>query len=177
MTEILKTEFWRDIAPIANVFKPDTQPEQYLQDIATDDERYYVPFGENVRVRPLHIAPEKNRWCGLMTCKGAGLVNRHYHPHEVFAYTISGKWGYLEHDWVASAGDFVYETPGSGHTLVVHESDQPMRTLFVVHGPLIWLDEHGKTTGYFDVHDYLAMCRAHYEQVGLGREAVDRLIR
>jgi len=35
--------------------------------------------------------------------KGAGLVNRHYHPHEVFAYTISGKWGYLEHDWTATA--------------------------------------------------------------------------
>jgi uncharacterized RmlC-like cupin family protein len=44
--------------------------------------------------------------------KEAGLVNRHYHPHEVFAYTISGKWGYLEHDWTARAGDFVYETPG-----------------------------------------------------------------
>ena len=42
--------------------------------------------------------------------KSAGLVNRHYHPHEVFAYTISGKWGYLEHDWTATAGDFVYET-------------------------------------------------------------------
>jgi 2,4'-dihydroxyacetophenone dioxygenase len=23
--------------------------------------------------------------------KSAGLVNLHYHPHEVFAYTISGK--------------------------------------------------------------------------------------
>ena len=39
-------------------------------------------------------------------------MNRHYHPQQVFAYTISGKWGYLEHDWTATAGDFVYETPG-----------------------------------------------------------------
>ena len=46
-------------------------------------------------------------------CRGAGLVNRHYHPQQVFAYTISGKWGYLEHDWVATAGDWVYEAPAS----------------------------------------------------------------
>jgi len=177
MAEKMSMEFWRNVAPIIEVFKPDAKPEQYLAKIATDDERCYVPFGDTVRVRPLHIAPEKNRWCGLMTCRGAGLVNRHYHPHEVFAYTISGKWGYLEHDWIATAGDFVYETPGSGHTLVVHESDEVMRTLFVVHGPLIWLDEKGQTTGYFDVHDYLAMCREHYDKVGLGRAEVDRLVR
>ena len=46
----------------------------------------------------------------------AGLVNRHYHPQQVFAYTISGKWGYLEHDWVATAGDWIYEAPGEAHT-------------------------------------------------------------
>ena len=23
------------------------------------------------------------------------------------AYTISAKWGYLEHDWTATAGDFI----------------------------------------------------------------------
>ena len=50
-----------------------------------------------------------------------GLVNRHYHPHEVFALTLSGKWGYLEHDWTATAGDFVYETHGEAHTLVAYE--------------------------------------------------------
>ena len=55
--------------------------------------------------------------------QGPGLVNRHYHPQQVFAYTISGKWGYLEHDWVATAGDFVYEAPGEAHTLVAHEHE------------------------------------------------------
>jgi hypothetical protein len=51
---------------------------------------------------------------------------------ERFAYTISGKWGYLEHDWTATAGDFVYETPGESHTLVAYEHEEPMRTLFIV---------------------------------------------
>ena len=107
----------------------------------------------------------------------AGLVNRHYHPHEVFAYTISGKWGYLEHDWTATAGDFVYETPGESHTLVAYEHVEPMRTLFIVTGPLIWLDEDGKPDGYFDVHQYIAMCKAHYEKVGLGADLITKLFR
>ena len=59
-------------------------------------------------------------------------MNRHYHPHEVFAYTLSGKWGYLEHEWTATRGDFVYETPGEGHTLVAFDHPEPMRAFFIV---------------------------------------------
>jgi 2,4'-dihydroxyacetophenone dioxygenase len=162
------TEFWRDIKPIANVFKPDSLPETYIQNAPTDDEKYYVPFSDTVSSRPLWISPATNRWCDILMAKGAGLVNRHYHPHEVFAYTISGKWGYLEHDWVATAGDFIYETPGEGHTLVAYEHKDPMKVFFTVTGPLIWLDEDGNSCGHFDVHDYIALCNAHYEKMGLG---------
>jgi 2,4'-dihydroxyacetophenone dioxygenase len=109
--------------------------------------------------------------------KSAGLVNRHYHPHEVFAYTISGKWGYLEHDWTATAGDFIYETPGEAHTLVAYEHKDPMKVFFVVQGPLIWLDENGDSAGHFDVHDYIKLCRAHFEKVGLGADYVKTLFR
>ena len=171
------SEFWRELTPIANVFKPDAQPEVYIADAATDDLRYYVPFSETVSSRPLWISPNDNKWADILRADGAGLVNRHYHPHEVFAYTISGKWGYLEHDWIATAGDFVYETPGEGHTLVAHEHPDPMRVFFVVHGPLIWLDEQGESAGHFDVHDYIKLCRDHYESVGIGADYVDTLFR
>jgi len=60
---------------------------------------------------------------------------------------------------------------------MAYEHVQPMRVFFNVTGPLIWLDEHGKSNGYFDVHDYIAMCRAHYEKAGLGAQAIDRLFR
>jgi 2,4'-dihydroxyacetophenone dioxygenase len=170
-------EFWRDIKPIASPFKPDAKPEVYIPDAASDDPRLYVPFTDTVSSRPLWISPSANKWCDILTATSAGLVNRHYHPHEVFAYTISGKWGYLEHDWTATRGDFVYESPGEGHTLVAFEHEEPMRVFFIVSGPLIWLDEHGETTGYFDVHSYIEMCRKHYEKVGLGAAAVDKLFR
>jgi 2,4'-dihydroxyacetophenone dioxygenase len=125
----------------------------------------------------LWISPSENRWADVLRADKPGLVNRHYHPHEVFAYTISGKWGYLEHDWIATAGSFVYETPGEGHTLVSYEHPDPMRVFFIVKGPLIWLDEKGGSVGHFDVHDYIQMCREHYEKVGIGAAYVDTLFR
>jgi 2,4'-dihydroxyacetophenone dioxygenase len=171
------TEFWRDLKPITTVFKPEAVPEAYISDAPTDDERYYVPLTETVGSRPLFISPTQNRWCDILRSTGAGLVNRHYHPQQVFAYTISGKWGYLEHDWVATAGDFVYEAPGEAHTLVAYESDEPMLVHFNVTGPLIWLDENGEAEGTFDVFDYIQICKEHYEKVGIGAGYVETLFR
>ena len=177
MPEAAQTEFWRDMKPIANVFKPDAMPESYLANAATEDDRYYVPISDTVSSRPLWISVSQNAWCDVLMAKSAGLVNRHYHPHEVFAYTISGKWGYLEHDWVATAGSFVYETPGEAHTLVAYESDEPMLVHFKVRGPLIWLDENGDAVDFFDVHNYIELCKEHYEKVGIGADYIDSLLR
>jgi 2,4'-dihydroxyacetophenone dioxygenase len=177
MPEIATTEFWKGLKPLAHVFQPDALPEIYTADAATEDQRYYVPFTDTVSSRPLWISPAQNKWCDILMARRAGLVNRHYHPHQVFAYTISGKWGYLEHDWTATAGDFVYETPGEGHTLVAYDHKDPMKAIFIVEGPLIWLDEAGEPDGYFDFHKYIAMCKAHYEKVGLGAEMIRRMMR
>jgi 2,4'-dihydroxyacetophenone dioxygenase len=171
------TEFWHEIKPIENVFRPGALPDLHVSDGPIDDDRYYIPLSETVGSRPLFISTSQNRWCDVLMARGAGLVNRHYHPHQVFAYTISGRWGYLEHDWVATAGDFVYEAPGEGHTLVTYETDEPTRITFNVTGPLIWLDEDGKPDGTFDVFDYIDLCREHYEKVGLGAGFVDQFIR
>lgn len=172
-----RTEFWRELSPVENAFRPGAQPEVYTPDAPTEDDRFYVPLTETVGTRPLLIVPNQNRWCDVLRASSAGLVNRHYHPHQVFAYTISGKWGYLEHDWVATAGDFVYEAPGESHTLVAYEHDEPMKVHFNVTGPLIWLDEKGEASGTFDVYDYIELCKDHYERVGLGSGYVDSLMR
>ena len=177
MPEVATTEFWKDIKPVLNSFKPGVLPEVYMKDPANSDESYFVPVSETVSSRPVWISPQRNMWADILMSEHAGLVNRHYHPHHIFAYTISGKWGYLEHDWTARAGDFVYETPGEGHTLVAYEHEQPMRAFFIVKGPLIWLDDDGKPDGYFDVHSYIELCRKHYEKVGIGEDYVDTLFR
>ncbi|MCH9669957.1 MAG: phytanoyl-CoA dioxygenase family protein [Gammaproteobacteria bacterium] len=34
-------------------------------------------------------------------------------------YTFEGSWGYVEHEWTATAGTFIFEPAGETHTLVV----------------------------------------------------------
>jgi 2,4'-dihydroxyacetophenone dioxygenase len=177
MAEAATTEFWKDIQPLEHVFKPGAQPETYMADIANGDERLFVPFNDTVFSKPVWISPTRNMWADVLMAKKAALVSRHYHPLPVWAYTISGKWGYLEHSWTATAGDFIFETPGESHTLVAYDHPDPMKVFFVVSGPLMWLDDAGNTVGHYDVFDYMAAARAHYEKVGIGAAYLDTLIR
>lgn len=106
----------------------------------------WVPQGSgNVWFKPLRICLEQNRWTNLLKVTKNGIVNRHRHLSEVEGWVIQGSWHYLEHDWTANAGDFVYEPLGDIHTLVadVADEDQPMITLFSIHGDIEYVDEHG----------------------------------
>ena len=64
-------EFWRELKPIAQVFRPGALPEAYVSNAPTEDERYYVPFSETVSSRPLWISPSQNRWCDVLYARGA----------------------------------------------------------------------------------------------------------
>ena len=177
MAEFHPDDIWKSIKPIDKVFRENALPEIYASNIAEGDERYWVPISETVSSKPVWISPSRNMWADVLMAKTAGLVSRHYHSHPIWAYTISGKWAYLEHDWIATAGDFVYETPGESHTLVCYHTDEPMKVFFVVSGPLMWLDDEGNTVGHYDVFDYMTAARAHYDAVGIGADYVDTLIR
>ena len=60
---------------------------------------------------------------------------------------------------------------------MAYEHDEPMKALFNVTGPLMWLDENGEPDGHFDVFDYIELCRAHYDKVGIGADYVESLFR
>jgi quercetin dioxygenase-like cupin family protein len=142
-----------------------------------DDERVWVPQAPGVFFRPLLLDTVTGQWCNLLRVRRAGVVSRHRHPAKVFGYVIRGRWRYLEHEWVADEGSFVYEPPGEVHTLVVPEGCAEMITLFNVGGAMIYLDDAGSVTGYEDVFTKIEMCRAHYAACGLGTGFVDPFIR
>ena len=142
-----------------------------------DDERVWVPQAENVWFRPLMFNTVSGGWCNLLRVRKSGVLSRHRHPMIVVGYVIKGKWFYREHDWVANAGDFVYEPPGEIHTLEVPADCAEMITFFNISGAMIYLDEQGKQIGYEDVFTKIEMCRTHYESVGLGADYVDRFLR
>ncbi len=151
------------------------QPEIVTQAIP-DDERVWVPQADNVWFRPLLLNTVNGGWCNLLRVRRAGILSRHRHPMIVVGYVIKGSWRYLEHDWVATPGSFVYEPPGEVHTLTV-DSDDEMITFFNISGAMIYVDETGKPTGYEDVFTKIEMCRAHYRKVGLGDAYIDQFIR
>ncbi len=143
------------------------------------DERVWVPQAPNVWFRPLLFNTVTGSWCNLLRVRKSGVLSRHIHPSWVTGYVIRGAWRYLEHDWVATEGSFVYEPPGEIHTLVVDEvaGTPEMITQFNIHGAMVYVDEQGRQTGYEDVFTKITMCRAHYEAVGLGSEYVDQFVR
>jgi 2,4'-dihydroxyacetophenone dioxygenase len=158
---------------------PGIQPEIAIPAIP-DDERVWVPQAPLVWFRPLLLNTVTGSWCNLLRVRQAGVLSRHIHPSWVTGYVIRGAWRYLEHDWVAREGSFVYEPPGEIHTLVVDEaagSATEMITFFNIHGAMVYVDEAGKTTGYEDVFTKIAMCRRHYTEVGLGAGYVDQFVR
>jgi quercetin dioxygenase-like cupin family protein len=145
-----------------------------------DDERAWVPQAENVWFRPLLLNTVTGSWCNLLRVRRSGVLSRHIHPSWVTGYVIRGSWRYLEHDWVAREGSFVYEPPGEIHTLVVDEASGgalEMVTFFNIAGAMVYVDEAGRTTGYEDVFTKIEMCRRHYAACGLGGGYVDRFVR
>lgn len=141
------------------------------------DERVWVPQAKDVWFRPLMLNTVTGGWFNLLRVRRSGILSRHRHPMAVFGYVIKGSWRYLEHDWVAMEGGFVYEPPGEVHTLTVDEGVPEMITMFNVNGAMIYVDEKGDTVGYEDVFTKIEMCRKHYEAVGLGAGYVDQFIR
>ena len=157
---------------------PGIKPEISVPAIP-EDERVWVPQAPQVWFRPLLLNTTTGGWCNLLRVRKSGVLSRHIHPSMVTGYVIKGAWRYLEHDWVARAGSFVYEPPGEIHTLVVDEvaGEPEMITHFNIQGAMVYLDEKGHTTGYEDVYTKIEMCRRHYAAIGLGAHFVDQFVR
>lgn len=160
---------------------PERQPAGLTPEIVMasipDDERVWVPLHPGAWVRPLLLNKTHGYWTSLLRVRASGVVSCHRHPATVHGLVMKGSWRYLEHDWVARAGDYVFEPPGETHTLVVDEDCEEMITWFLVNGAMIYMNEQGEQVGFTDVFDRIEICRRHYIAVGLGADYVDQFIR
>ena len=155
----------------------ESAPELVIPSVIPDDDRIWVPQAENVWFRPLCLCASRGYWMNLLKVRKSGVLSRHRHPQAVHGYVIKGRWRYLENDWEAREGGYVYEAPGETHTLVVDEGVEEMITLFQVNGVMLYVDPDGAVLGYEDVFTKIDLCRAHYTKVGLGADYVDQFIR
>lgn len=151
--------------------------EVVIGDVLPKDDRLWVPLGEKVWTRPLSFVPSQGYWVHLLRVGKTGIFNRHRHASPVHGYVLKGRWYYLEHEWEAVEGGYVFEAPGDTHTLVVPEDVEEMITLFHTTGTITYVDPDGNVTGFEDVFTRLETCRRHFETVGLGADFVNQFIK
>jgi quercetin dioxygenase-like cupin family protein len=101
----------------------------------------------------------------------AGLqVGTHRHNGAVHMFTLSGSWRYLEHTYVNRAGSYLYEPPGSVHTLHVPADNAELtETLTIVHGTTEYLDADGVIVAVTDASTTLRTYYESCEAAGIAR--------
>jgi 2,4'-dihydroxyacetophenone dioxygenase len=154
----------------------DARGEIVIADVMPTDERVWVPLADKVWTRPLSFVPSQGYWVHVLRVRKSGIFNRHRHASPVLGYVLKGRWYYLEHEWDATEGSYVFEAPGDTHTLVVPDDVEEMMTLFHTTGTITYVDPDGQVTGIEDVFTRLDTCRRHYVDVGLGENFVDQFI-
>src|ERR1700751_4379983 len=65
------------------------------------DERDWVPQSPTVAFRPLVLNVTQGYYINILRVRSSGVLSRHRHSGRVHAFTLRGRWRYLEHDWVA----------------------------------------------------------------------------
>jgi len=141
------------------------------------DERDWVPQSADVSFKPIVLNVSQGYYVNILRVRCSGVLSRHRHSGPVHALTLRGRWHYLEHDWIASEGDYAFEPPGETHTLVVPDDVTEMATLFHVTGGYTYVDPYGIALGYEDVFTKLDNARKHYEDIGLGAEYANKFVR
>jgi 2,4'-dihydroxyacetophenone dioxygenase len=129
--------------------------------LVNPDEIPWIPQAEGVWFRPLRISPDQGTWTNLLRVTRRGTVNLHRHLAPVEAWVLAGRWRYVEHDWTAGPGRYVYEPAGDVHTLTTIGAEE-MITLFSMHGPIEYIGPDGQVsfveTAETKLRRYLEFC-------------------
>jgi quercetin dioxygenase-like cupin family protein len=96
-------------------------------------------------------------------------VGTHRHTGAVHMFTLSGSWAYREHDFTNRAGSYLYEPPGSVHTLYVPADQEVTETLSVIYGDTLYLDPDGAVIARSNAATNLRLYFEACEAAGLPR--------
>ncbi|MGQ0760709.1 MAG: 2,4'-dihydroxyacetophenone dioxygenase family protein [Acidobacteriota bacterium] len=133
----------------------------------------FVEYQEGVVFQLLHAHVEAGLWVVRVRFQPGVSLQRHKHTGEVFAFTISGSWHYLEYPEVNTAGSYLYEPPESIHTLHVPDTNKEVTDVwFAIRGANLNLDEAGNVESVLDAASVLEIYRAQCEKSGHARPDV-----
>ena len=109
------------------------------------DDFPYATFFPGIEIKVYRVDLNANAYTLVSRFAPGTTLPKHKHFGEVQAYTIRGRWHYLEYDWYATAGTVVYEPALSTHTLHVPEEEkEPAEVFFTVSGGMALLNDKGQ---------------------------------
>jgi pimeloyl-ACP methyl ester carboxylesterase len=123
----------------------------------------FAPYSDKFMLKLIKVDPITGQWISLLKLPPDSELPLHHHAGTVMVWTIAGKWRYLEHDWVAGPGSFVFETAGSRHMPVSVGNDEVI-TLNIVQGDWNLLSPDGAVLAIENwksmMDRYLGFCKA-----------------
>lgn len=135
-----------------------------LIDVETLPWTPFLPYTDRAFIKLIKIDPIRGEWITLLKMPADMQLPKHHHSGTVHVYTISGQWKYLEHDWVATTGSFVFETAATAHTPVGVGEDEII-TLNIVQGDWTLVDDNGQVLAIENwktvMQRYLDFCTAN----------------
>jgi 2,4'-dihydroxyacetophenone dioxygenase len=133
----------------------------------------FVEYQEGVVFQLLQADVAAGLWVIRVRFQPGVTIQTHRHTGEVFAFTLQGSWRYLEYPQVNLAGSYLYEPPGSIHTLHVPDTNKEVTDVwFAIRGANLNLDEAGNVESVLDAGAVLEIYRAQCEKSGLARPDV-----
>jgi anti-sigma factor ChrR (cupin superfamily) len=123
----------------------------------------WMPVAPGMASKPLAFFPDNAGWAVLLRVEPGTRIGRHRHLGEVYGFVLSGRRR-LADGRVLGPGDFEYEPAGQIDTWAV-EGDAPLVSLFVVRGPVEYLDAEGRVasrdTAAAKAEAYRRFCAEH----------------
>jgi 2,4'-dihydroxyacetophenone dioxygenase len=107
----------------------------------------FTPYSDEIKLKMLHVDLVTGQVVYLFKAPQGSVLGKHSHYGSIHVYTLRGSWGYEEHDWVANAGDFVYEVANSTHTFKAIPGDD-LELFIVFEGSVAFWDDKGNQIGF-----------------------------
>ncbi|MFN6120731.1 MAG: 2,4'-dihydroxyacetophenone dioxygenase family protein [Actinomycetes bacterium] len=126
------------------------------------DDLPFVDAGDGTHLQVLQVDLAAGVWTLRTRFEPGTTIRTHRHTGAVHAFTLAGRWHYLEYpDDVNEAGSYLFEPAGSVHTLhVPADTDGPTDGVFISHGANQTLDDAGEVVSVTDAHSVLRVYRS-----------------
>jgi 2,4'-dihydroxyacetophenone dioxygenase len=135
-----------------------------------DDAAPWVDTGIGIDLKVMRVDLDSGTWAIRNRFQPGVQIPKHRHTGPVDGYTLTGRWHYLEYDFMSTAGSYIHEPAGSVHTLNVPEDNtEPTDVLFVIEGALLNLTPDGQIESVTDAPSILEAYFALLDAAGMSR--------